>query len=88
MAADSASKAALAAVLAATRRELRREVNVLEVSPGHMETGFADRALAGEPPKMPEGEDVDALVAQIVEAIEQDRREIRYDPKARETTVK
>lgn len=88
MAAYSASKAALAAFLAATRRELRREVNVLEVSPGHMETGFADRALAGEPPAMPDGEDVDALVSLIVEAIEQDRREIRYDPKARETTVK
>jgi short-subunit dehydrogenase len=88
MAAYSASKAALAAFLAATRRELRREVNVLEVSPGHMETGFADRALAGEPPAMPEGEDVDALVGLIVEAIEQGRREIRYDPKARETSVK
>lgn len=88
MAAYSASKAALAAFLAATRRELRREVNVLEVSPGHMETGFADRALAGEPPAMPEGEDVDALVGLIVQAIEEGRREIRYDPKARETTVK
>ena len=79
---------ALAAFLAATRRELRREVNVLEVSPGHMETGFADRALAGEPPAMPEGEDVDELVGLIVEAIEQGRREIRYDPKARESSVK
>ena len=88
MAAYSASKAALAAFLAATRRELRREVNVLEVSPGHMETGFADRALAGEPPAMPDGEDVDALVGLIVEAIEEGRREIRYDPKARETKVK
>ena len=36
--------------LQALRREVRREFTVLEVSPGHMETGFADRALAGEPP--------------------------------------
>lgn len=88
MAAYSASKAALAAFLAATRREMRREVDILEVSPGHMETGFADRALAGEPPSMPEGEDVDALIEQIVEAIAEGRREIRYDPKSREITVK
>ena len=88
MAAYSASKAALAAFLAATRRELRRQVNVLEVSPGHMETGFADRSLAGEPPAMPEGEDVDALITQVAEAIAEDRREIRYDPKSREISVK
>lgn len=88
MAAYSASKAALAAFLAATRREMRREVAILEVSPGHMETGFADRALAGEPPSMPEGEDVDALIGQIVEAISNGKREIRYDPKSREITVK
>lgn len=88
MAAYSASKAALVAFLAATRRELRRKVNVLEVSPGHMETGFADRSLAGDPPAMPEGEDVDALITQVAEAIAEDRREIRYDPKSREISVK
>lgn len=88
MAAYSASKAALAAFLTATRREMRREVNVLEVSPGHMETGFADRALAGEAPAMPEGEDVDALITRIADAIAEDRREIRFDPKSREITVK
>lgn len=88
MAAYSASKAALAAFLAATRRELRREVTVLEVSPGHMETGFASRSLAGEPPAMPEGEDVDALISQVADAIADDRRELRYDPKTREISVK
>jgi short-subunit dehydrogenase len=88
MAAYSASKASLAAFLQALRREVRREFNVLEVSPGHMETGFADRAIAGEPPAMPEGSDVDALVRLVVESMAADRREIRYDLKSRELNVK
>lgn len=88
MAAYSASKASLAAFLTALRREVRRQFIVLEVSPGHMETGFASRALAGEPPAMPEGEDVDELVRVIVEAIVEGRREIRYDIRSRELQVK
>ena len=88
MAAYSASKASLAAFLSALRREVRRQYTVLEVSPGHMETGFADRALAGEPPAMPEGEDVDELVRLIVASMIEDRREIRYDIRSRELQVK
>ncbi len=89
MAAYSASKAALAAYLAALRRERRKELaTVLEVSPGHMETGFADRALAGEPPPLPEGEDADELVETALEALATNRREVRYDMKARELVVK
>lgn len=88
MAAYSASKASLAAFLSALRREVRRQYTVLEVSPGHMETGFADRALAGEPPAMPEGEDVDELVRLIVDSMVQGRREIRYDIRSRELQVK
>ena len=89
MAAYSASKAALAAYLAALRRERRKELaTVLEVSPGHMETGFADRALAGEPPPLPEGEDADELVETALEALAANRREVRYDMKARELVVK
>lgn len=88
MAAYSASKASLAAFLQALRREVRREFTVLEVSPGHMETGFADRALAGEPPTMPEGEDIDALIEVIIDSMIEGRREVRYDIKSRELQVK
>jgi short-subunit dehydrogenase len=89
MAAYSASKAALAAYLAALRRERRKELStVLEVSPGHMDTGFADRALAGEPPALPEGEDADELVETALDALAANKREVRYDLKSRELVVK
>lgn len=89
MAAYSASKAALASYLTALRRERRKELaTVLEISPGHMETGFADRALAGEAPAMPEGEDPDRLVEVSLDALEQDRREVRYEPRSKELKVK
>jgi short-subunit dehydrogenase len=89
MAAYSASKAALASYLTAVRRERRRELSsVLEISPGHMETGFADRALAGEPPALPEGESVDELVEVSLRALAEGRREVKYDPKTRELVVK
>lgn len=88
MAAYSASKASLAAFLSALRREVRRQFTVLEVSPGHMETGFAGRALAGEAPAMPEGADVDELIDVIVSSMIEGRREIRYDIRSRELQVK
>jgi short-subunit dehydrogenase len=89
MAAYSASKAALASYLAALRRERRKELStVLEVSPGHMETGFAERSLAGEPPPLPEGEDPDELVRVAVQALADGRREVRYDLKSKELLVK
>ena len=89
MAAYSASKAALAAYLAALRRERRKELaTVLEVSPGHMETGFAERALAGGPPPLPEGEDPEKLIEVALDALVADRREVRYDLKSKELRVK
>ena len=89
MAAYSASKAALAAYLAALRRERRKDLaTVLEVSPGHMETGFAEHALAGSPPKLPEGADPGLLVDTVIDAISNDRREVRYDMRANELIVK
>ncbi len=83
MAAYSASKSALASYLTALRRERRKEISIVEVSPGHMETGFAGRALAGDPPAMPEAADPDELVAAVVEAIGSGRREVRWDMKDR-----
>lgn len=88
MAAYSASKAALAAYLSALRRERRKEMAVIEVSPGHMETGFASRALAGEPPAMPEAADPDELVSAVADAIESGRREVRWDMKERALKIK
>ena len=89
MAAYSASKAALAAYLAALRRERRKDLaTVLEISPGHMETGFAERALAGQAPPLPAGEDPDQLVEISLDALLADRREVRYDLKKKELLVK
>lgn len=84
MAAYSASKAALSAYLSALRRERRRDLAVvLDVRPGHMETGFAGRPLAGEAPPLPEPEDPEALVEAVIDAIIAERRELRYDPQQR-----
>lgn len=84
MAAYSASKAAISAYLTAVRRERRRDLAVvLDVRPGHMATGFSDRALAGEPPRLPEPEDADALVAAVVDAVVAEKRELGYDPRDR-----
>lgn len=84
MAAYSASKAALSAYLTAVRRERRRQLAVvLDVRPGHMETGLAERALAGEPPRLPEPEDQEEFVESVLEAIRTERRELRYEPRER-----
>lgn len=88
MAAYSASKAALTAYLGAVRRERRRQLSVvLDVRPGHMETGFAERALAGEPPRLPEPQSADELVERVLDAIESGGRELSYDPRTRELTL-
>lgn len=85
MAAYSASKAALSAYLTALRRERRKQLDVvLDVRPGHMETGFAERSIAGQAPKLPSPEDEGELVRRILDAVEAGARELRYDPRDRE----
>jgi NAD(P)-dependent dehydrogenase (short-subunit alcohol dehydrogenase family) len=85
MAAYSASKAALSAYLGALRRERRRHgLTVLDVRPPHLDTDFSAHALHGDPPKLPEPADPDALVTAILDAVRDDRRELRYDPTTRE----
>lgn len=82
MAAYSASKAAMSAYLTAVRREVRRDkISVLDARPPHMETGLADRALVGDPPRMPRGADVDEIVASIVQGITEGRSELVADLK-------
>jgi short-subunit dehydrogenase len=83
MAAYSASKAATSAYLTAVRRELRRDrVSVLDARPPHMETGLADRALVGEPPRMPRGADVDQVLDLIVEGMANGSSELVVDLKS------
>ncbi len=80
LAAYSASKAALSAYLTALRREQRRRgAVVLDVRPQHMDTGFAGRALAGEPGQLPAPGDHHAVAAQVVSALVDERRELAYD---------
>lgn len=70
----SASKAALAAGLAALRKEVRRAgVLVCDVQPPHTETGLADRPLAGSAPRLPRGLEPRAVAERIVAAIESDQ---------------
>jgi short-subunit dehydrogenase len=84
MAAYSASKAALSSYLTALRRERRRQgLVVLDVRPQHLDTGFADRALAGAPPALPEPARAEDVAAAIVDALREDRRELSYDLRAR-----
>jgi short-subunit dehydrogenase len=80
IAAYSASKAAISGWLTALRPEQRRRgVTVFDIRPPHIETGLADRAIAGTAPPMKAGTTVDALVASIVDGIRGGRRELRYD---------
>ncbi|WP_405656124.1 SDR family NAD(P)-dependent oxidoreductase [Streptomyces sp. RK9] len=78
MADYSASKTALSAWLAAVRREARTAgVRVLELRPGHTDTGFADRPVAGSAPPMLAGADVDTVVAAMVDAMAADAELLR-----------
>lgn len=87
MAAYSASKAGLSAWLTALRLEQRRKgVTVFDVRPPHIETGLADRAIAGQAPPMKAGATADELVGLVVDGIRTGRRELAYDLKAGQFT--
>ncbi|MFD6418575.1 SDR family NAD(P)-dependent oxidoreductase [Streptomyces sp. NPDC060194] len=78
MADYSASKAALTAWLQAVRREQRRRgVRVVEARLGHLDTGFAERAVAGTPPPMPPAGRLDLAVAAIADALAGDAELVR-----------
>jgi NAD(P)-dependent dehydrogenase (short-subunit alcohol dehydrogenase family) len=84
MAAYSASKAGLTGYLTALRREVRRDgLAVLDVRPPHLETGLADRAIAGAKPAFPAGHDVEDLVANVLEGIRTGAKELVWDARAR-----
>lgn len=80
MAAYSASKAALTSLDISLGRELRRrKITVLDVRPPHTETGLAERPIAGEAPKLPQGLRPEDVAERIVAAIEAGDRELPSD---------
>lgn len=77
LAAYSASKAALAAFVTASSRELRRSgIRVLDARPGHTDTGLSTRAIAGDAPPLPQGLDPAAVADRIIRAIIDDERDL------------
>ncbi|MCK1795700.1 SDR family oxidoreductase [Streptomyces sp. XM4193] len=81
MADYSASKAALSAWLGAVRREARGvDIQVLDVRPGHIDTGFADRPVAGTAPPLPAGADLREVVAAVAEALSTGAELVRTGP--------
>ena len=75
MAFYSATKAALSAIDTALARELRpRRIDVIDARPPHPETGLANRAIAGEPPRLPTGKAPETVAARILEAIRKRER--------------
>ena len=77
MATYSAVKSAAAALYSAVAKEARKsKIRVLDIRPPHTETGLADRSIAGDPPKMPNGADPDAVATRIVEALLGDDRDL------------
>ncbi len=78
MAAYAASKAAMASWLGSLRRELRRRrIAVVDARLPHMDTGLVDRALAGLPPRLPPGHDVDDALAALERGLERGVHEVR-----------
>ncbi|WP_079189797.1 SDR family NAD(P)-dependent oxidoreductase [Actinacidiphila paucisporea] len=70
MADYSAAKAALSAWLTAVAREQRRRrVTIHDLRPPHIDTGFADRALTGRPPALPQPVALDTAVRAIIDVI-------------------
>lgn len=77
MAFYSATKAALSAVDAALARELRaRRIDVIDIRPPHTETGLAERPIAGEAPRLPQGKDPELVATRIIEALRRRERTV------------
>ncbi|KGJ72856.1 hypothetical protein GY21_12715 [Cryobacterium roopkundense] len=77
MAAYSASKAAVAAFVQATARELRRTgIRVIDARPGHTETALSTHPLAGTAPRLPAGYPPASVALRIVQAIESGEKDL------------
>lgn len=82
----SAAKAAFSVWLGLLRREMR-PLTVVDVRPPHLDTGLADRALAGTPPRLPPGFDPDRVVDLALQAVAEGRREVRWDAAAKDLVL-
>ncbi|MFD9502776.1 SDR family NAD(P)-dependent oxidoreductase [Streptomyces sp. NPDC060035] len=81
MADYSASKSALGAWLSAVRREVRPAgIHVLDIRLGHLDTGFADRAVVGIPPSLPHAGDLTVAVHAVADALATDAESVRTGP--------
>ncbi|NQX27874.1 SDR family NAD(P)-dependent oxidoreductase [Microbacteriaceae bacterium VKM Ac-2854] len=77
LAAYSASKAALAAFIAAVAREHRRAgIRYLDARPGHTATALSEHPIAGVAPRFGAALDPDAVAARIVHGIETGERDL------------
>lgn len=77
LAAYSASKAALAAFVAAAAREHRRAgIRYLDARPGHTGTALSEHPIAGTAPRFGAALDPDAVAERIVQAIEAGERDL------------
>ncbi|MGY4856794.1 SDR family NAD(P)-dependent oxidoreductase [Cryobacterium sp. AP23] len=77
LAAYSASKAAVAAFVAAAGREVRRAgIRVIDARPGHTETALSTHPVAGTAPRFPAGLDPVAVAERIVRAIVDGERDL------------
>ena len=62
------------------RREHRRAgIEVLDVRPPHMDTGFEDRSLNGTPPQLPEPIEHHAVAGKVLTALREGKRELAWD---------
>ena len=77
LAAYSASKAALAAFVAATTREVRRPgIRLIDARPGHTETGLVTRAIQGTAPAFPVGFAAEFVADRMIAAITAGERDL------------
>lgn len=77
LAAYSAVKAALNAFSVATQRELRRSgIRVVDARPGHTETELSKHPLSGIAPVFPVGLSPQSVSARLVEAIENEEKDL------------
>lgn len=82
MADYSAAKAALSTWLGVLRRENRRRFRVVDVRPPHLDTELDQRALGGEPPRLPTPVAATRVVDALVEAVTGSATEIVADREA------
>lgn len=77
LAAYSAAKAALAAFVTASSREMRKAgIRILDARPGHIETELSHHPIEGVAPELPAGLSPEAVAARIMQAIVNDERDL------------